>query len=281
MHRAGGAVEPGVAEREHAAVGGNEPVALARRRRVHADDRCLQPADGCAVAGCLPEAEHRGAVEVQARRVVQRGLVRGRARGRARRVELPRRHAGDHAAHDRAEARDVLMTLAVAELRAARVALVAGARRAVARARVATGIADATAASARAAGGVAVDVVARAAVAERGVVGLPPSGRDRSRRAGVGAAVHRAAHRGPSRIATRGRPAERGVRGAGAQEIAQRVDRERGADDRGLRQEAAARAALADALRDAGDGALRETRRHGWISRFSSARLTSAATCGR
>ena len=152
---------------------------------------------------------------VEARRGVQRGRVGGRARGRARGIDFPRRPARRDAAHDRPDARELLMALAVAELVAAHEAFVARARCRSGSRRVTAGRADAAAAaSARAAGRVAVDDVARAAFAEARPVGLPPAGGDAPGRARVAAVVDRAAEHGPTRRAARVGPAQRRVRGA-------------------------------------------------------------------
>ncbi len=232
----------GVTEAEHPAVGGDQPVAVAAARRLDADHRDGQWALRLAPVGGRAEGEHGRAELVQARRVVQRGRVRGRARRRARRVELPRRDARDDAAHDRPDAGEVLVALAVTELGAAGVAFVARARCTVTVARDAAGRTQtAAAAPARAARRVAVDVVARAGVTERRVVGLPPAGRHRTARARVAAAVDGAAERGPARSARRVGPAQRRVRGAGTQEVAQRVHDQRGGEDRDPHEEAAAR----------------------------------------
>src|SRR4051794_16796731 len=131
---------------------------------------------------------------VQTRSIVQRRRVRGCTRRAARRVELPRRNARDDAAHDRPDARDFLVTLAVPELVAAHAPFVARPGRAPALARVAVRSADATRpTAARRALRVAVDVIPRLAAAEPRVVGLPPPRGERAGRTRVALVVDRAA----------------------------------------------------------------------------------------
>src|SRR4051794_6942570 len=94
------------------------------------------------------------------------------------------------------------MALPVAELVAAHQALVARTGPAMAAAVVATGRADAAiTAATRSARRVAIDDVARAAVAEAGAIGLPPTGRDAPRRTRVASRVDRAAEHRPTRRA--------------------------------------------------------------------------------
>ena len=223
----------------------------------------------------------------ETRRGVQRGRVRRRARRRARRIPLPRRRARRDAAHDRSDARELLMALAVTELVAAVPPLVARVRPAAAAAVVATRSTDAAApATAPAARRVAVEDVARSAAAERRVVGLPPTGRYRSGRARVLAVVHRAAEHGPTRSAVGRRAAHRGVRGTRPQQVPQRVGRERGADDRRLHEEAAAARSPAEPRAHVAHDAFRERhlrrrRDHRTISRPSSTTLTSPTMRGR
>src|SRR5262249_8026581 len=156
------------------------------------------------------------------------------------------------AAHDRADARHLLMALAVAEEVATREPLVARPRRAVTVAGDARVVAHAGAtATTGATFRVAVDVIAGTAVAERRVVGLPPARRVRPGWARVLSAVHGAAERGPSGTARRIGTAQRRVCGARPQEVAQRVHDQRRREDRGPHEEAAARdVAPAEALRD-------------------------------
>ena len=161
---------------------------------------------------------------------------------------------------------DVLVALAVAEGVAAHLALVAGAgqaRGAASTTSRTTSRCPARAPRRRAprAGGVAVDDVAGPAAAQRGAVGLPPAGRDRARRAGVHAVVDGGAEDRPARRRARARPADRGVRGAGAQHVALRVDGERGADQAGADEEAAPRGAPGQPAGDGVDGALGQRRR--------------------
>src|SRR4051794_5337319 len=110
---------------------------------------------------------------MQARCVVRSGEVVGGARRGARRIDDPRRRAGDDAADDGAHLRDLLVTLAVAEVRAARDPV---------RARAAGAAAPALHAVRTL---VAVHVVPRCAVAEPGTVGLPPTGGHGPERAAV------------------------------------------------------------------------------------------------
>ncbi len=174
------------------------------------------------------------------------GLVVGGAGGGAAGVVEPRWRARGDAAHDRAVARDLLVALAVPELVAAGAAPVARVPGAAARAL-------------RGAGGVAVDDVARRAAAVGGVVGLPPAGHEAVRRAGVGAAVDRAAEGGP---AIRAGAAQVAVGGAGLEQEVDRADGERRAHHRGAGEERAATRAPAeergglvhDALAERGGG---------------------------
>ena len=69
---------------------------------------------------------------VQTGRVVEAGGVVLRVGGGARRVDLPGRRAGDDPTHDRSDLCDLLMALAVPEVRAARDSIVAVAPRAAA-----------------------------------------------------------------------------------------------------------------------------------------------------
>jgi len=121
--------------------------------------------------------------------VVVAGVVVGPGDGAAAGVELPRLGAGDHPAHDRADAGDVVVAVAVAEGGAAVLAVAAAAALAH---RVAAPAHPGGAAPAVRGLLVAVHVVASRTVAEVGVVDLPPAGEDRVRRAGV-LAVDRAA----------------------------------------------------------------------------------------
>ena len=85
---------------------------------------------------------HRGWRGRPARLVLFGGAVVDGHRGRARRVDLPRRHAGDHPADDAAQAGDVLVALAVSELQASREVRVAALRSAAALRRVAARLAE-------------------------------------------------------------------------------------------------------------------------------------------
>jgi hypothetical protein len=189
---------------------------------------------------------------------MERGLVRGRAGCRTGRVELPRGRARRDPAHHGSDAGELLVTLAVSELVAAVSALVARTGVAPTSAVVATRCTDATAAtSARAAGGIAIEDVARSSSAERGVVRLPPTGGDGARRAGVLACIHRAAEDGPAGSTIGGRPtADGGVRTTGTHDESKGMDRERGADDGGRHEEAATAGTSSDPHADVLDDAL-------------------------
>ena len=154
---------------------------------------------------------------MQARRVVQRGRVRGGARRRTGGVEVPGRDARDDPAHDRTDARELLMTPSAAKLVATRrtagriVPDASGQLHATqARSHI-----PATAAPAGAARRIAVDVVARTRVTERRVVGLPPPGGHRAWRATVLAVADRAAERSPTDEQDGSRAAQRRTRRPG------------------------------------------------------------------
>src|SRR5262245_10760265 len=119
--------------------------------------------------------------------VVARGVVDPHRRA-ARRIGLPGWDAADHPAHDRAEAADILVALAVAEAVAADPAVAAGATGASTPPAGAAARADAAAAAgARSARRVAVDVVPGPAAAEARPVHLPPAAREGARWAPVDA----------------------------------------------------------------------------------------------
>jgi hypothetical protein len=100
---------------------------------------------------------------------------------RAGAVDLPRGDAGDHAADDRSDAGDLLVALAVAEVRAAGLPIAAVAVGAPATgARAGAGADAVSAAPATVAGRVAVHVVA-GPVAEARAVDLPPPAEQRAR----------------------------------------------------------------------------------------------------
>src|SRR4051794_28198597 len=126
------------------------------------------------------------------------------------------------------------MALAVTELVATHAPFVAGAACAPALARVAVRTADAarTATTLRALG-VAVDVIARLATAEPGVVGFPPARGERARRTRVSFVVDRAAERRPPRRTVGRGAAQRCVGSSRSEQIPHRIHRQRRADDGG------------------------------------------------
>ena len=241
LQRAGRAVELRVAETEDAAVLGDDPVAEPGAGRFHAGHRCVEYRRRLALVRGVSERVHRRVVPC--RHGASCSAVDGEVALVCEQV-ASYSHGGrarDHPAHDRADAAHFLMALAVTELVATREPLIARAARAMTSAVVARRRAHALgAATTRAARRVAVDVVTRSAAAEARVVDLPPAAGYRARRARVLAAVHGAAHRAPPRTTVGGRPApERGVRGAGLHQVAERIDGERGAHNRGLHEKAA------------------------------------------
>ena len=148
-----------------------------------------------------------------------RRLVDGH-RGVARRVECPWRGAGDEAAGDGAVAVDLGVALAVAELIARHVAVVARGGRILA---VAAPVS-------RTAADVAVKVVARATTAEARVVSLPPTAEERSVGTEVSPIVDGAAKDAEAVIAVGGVTAHRPIGGHGLDGEANGIDDESGPD---------------------------------------------------